>query len=69
MHQESARLGAELEHHRLRHREARLRLVVRRLEDRVDDKRRHGHLVPLALRASLDDFRNELGRIQSIRTA
>jgi hypothetical protein len=66
MHHDTTRLGGELEYYRLRHREARLRLVVRRLEDRVADKRRHGQFVPLALRASLDDFRAELSRIQQL---
>ena len=57
-------LGAELELDRLEHRRARLGLVVRRLEERVSDKRGRGERVPPALRASLEDFRTELERLQ-----
>ena len=58
------RLGVELELDRLEHRRARVGLVVRRLEERVSDKRVRGERVPLALRASLEDFRAELERLQ-----
>ena len=64
MHQQEARLGAELEVDRLQILEARTRLVVRRLEERVHDKRGRGERVPLALRASLEDFQAELARLQ-----
>ena len=67
MDQGSARIGSELEQDRLVHREARLRFAVRRLEDRAEDKRLRGHLVPLALRASLEGLRSELGRIEGAR--
>lgn len=67
--QRSARISVDLERDRLSHREARLRLAVHRLEQRVEEKRRHGHLVPLALRASLEDLRSELGRLQQRRAA
>jgi hypothetical protein len=59
-----APIASELERRRLLHRETRLRLVVRTLEQRVADKRRRGHLVPLALRRSLDDFNAELERVR-----
>jgi hypothetical protein len=61
-----APIASELEHRRLLYRETRLRLVVRTLEERVADKRRRGHLVPLALRRSLDDFREELDRVRGL---
>lgn len=69
MDHEIARIGRELEDDRLAHREARLRFAVRRLEERVEDKRARGHLVPLALRASLDGLRAELERIGRRRVA
>ena len=64
MHRDEIPLGAELERHRLRHREARLRFGIRMLEARVAEKRRRDHRVPLALHRSLEAFRDELGRVQ-----
>ena len=64
MHQHQIRLGADLEADRLQHHEARVRLVVRRLEERVSEKRDRGEPVPVALHASLADFRSELARLQ-----
>ena len=58
------RLGVALELDRLEHRRARVSLVVRRLEERVSDKRTRGERIPPALRASLEDFRSELERLQ-----
>jgi hypothetical protein len=59
-------LYEELEHRRLVHREARLQRAIRALEERVEEKRRHGRLIPLALRSSLEDFKRELRRTEAI---
>lgn len=55
----------ELTTQRLRAREQRLRLAVQALEVRVSEKRARGLLVPLALRASVEDFRRQHASVRA----
>jgi hypothetical protein len=58
-------LKDELERTRLTHREARLRLVLAALDDRVGELDRHGKRIPEPLQAALDGFRGELAAVRA----
>lgn len=58
-------LREDLAHQRLRHEERRLRLAVQALEATMSEKRARGHLIPLCLRASYDDFASRLRAVRA----
>jgi hypothetical protein len=57
-------LHDRLERSRLIHREARLRLVLAALDDRVRELDRYGKRTPEPLLAALDGFREELEAVR-----
>jgi hypothetical protein len=60
----ATRLATALEADRLRHRAQRMELVVARLRERVEDRRRRGEPVPMPLGQAIDDFETELRAVR-----
>jgi len=57
-------VGATLEADRLRHRALRMELVVARLHERVEDRRRRREPVPAPLGHAIQDFESELRAVR-----